>query len=362
MQEADARFYRRVFGLATAAILGLTLFQLLQPFLGIILWAFLLAFFLQPTNRRVRGALGGRRGRSALLLTLAVLLLVVVPTLLIGFLFIGQAAELIAYLQQVAGRLRESGQPGPIWAAPLAALEERFGHLVPFPADQIQAWVVDALKRLLQFLVSAGGSLFFGALGAAVGLLLLLFFLFFFLRDGDEIVARCMRLVPMDPTRKARLLEHLAAVMQAVVLATLLTALAQGTLLGVGFAILGLFSPVVVGVLGVVAALVPVFGTALIWVPTAAVLAFQERWGAAIFLAAWGIVIISAADNLIRPLFISGRARLSLFPVFVGLAGGLAAFGPIGMFLGPIIVALGMALFQFAEESLSDPGVPDPPG
>jgi predicted PurR-regulated permease PerM len=98
------------------------------------------------------------------------------------------------------------------------------------------------------------------------------------------------------------------------------------------------------------AALVPFFGTALVWVPAAGVLAFQGRWGAAIFVVAWGVVAVSGADNLIRPLFISGRAQISTLPVFLGLAGGIGAFGPIGMVLGPVIVALALALLRFAGE------------
>ncbi len=358
MLEADAKFYRRIFGLVAAAILGFAALTMLQPFVGIVLWAFLLAFLLFPANRILRQKLGGRQ-RAAGLLTLASLLLIVLPAVLIGVVFIGQAADLTAYLQKVASILREPDSGGTGLHAALQETEKRIGLLLPIPVEQIHAWVVDAAKRVLQFLVSAGGSIFFGALGAVIGLILLLFFLFFFLRDGDDVVERVMRLVPMDAGRKAHLMEHLGGVLQAVVLGTLLTALAQGTLLGVGFTILGLPSPIVIAVLGMLAALIPLVGTALIWIPTAAILAYQERWGAAIFLALWGVAVISTADNLIRPFFISGRTQLSIFPVFVGLAGGLSAFGPIGMFLGPVIVALIMALFEFAEESLNEPPPPE---
>lgn len=359
MHEADAKFYRRVFGIATAALLGFTAFKLLQPFIGIVLWAFLLAFLLFPANRLLRQKLGSRRGGAAALLTLSVLVLLVVPTFIIGAVFLGQSADLLAYLQKAAAQLREpaSGETG--LHESLLSLEQIIGPFLPFPIEQVQAWVVEATKRVLQFLVSASGSIFFGALGAAIGLILLLFFLFFFLRDGDDMLKRIMRLVPMDAGRKAHLLEHLAAVLQAVVLGTLLTALVQGTLLGVGFTILGLPSPIVIAVLGVLAALIPLVGTAVIWGPTALALALQNRWGGALFMVLWGVLVISSADNFIRPLFISGRARLSIFPVFVGLAGGLSAFGPIGMFLGPVVVALVIALFEFAEESLAEPPPPE---
>ena len=85
--------------------------------------------------------------------------------------------------------------------------------------------------------------------------------------------------------------------------------------------------------------------------PAAGVLAVQRRWGAAIFMVAWGVFVVSGSDNVVRPLFISGRAQISTLPVFLGLAGGLSAFGPIGIVLGPVIVALVLALLRFAEES-----------
>jgi predicted PurR-regulated permease PerM len=152
--------------------------------------------------------------------------------------------------------------------------------------------------------------------------------------------------------------EHLAAVTHAVVVGAMLTALVQGTLVGLAFAFLGLPSPVVFGGLAMIASLLPLVGTALVWAPAAGVLAFQGRWGGAIFMAVWGGAVVSFADNLIRPAFISGRAQISTLPVFLGLLGGISAFGPIGMVLGPVLVALVLALLRFAEEAQGTPEAP----
>ena len=163
-----------------------------------------------------------------------------------------------------------------------------------------------------------------------------------------------MRRVPMEEKRKTALLDHLSSVTRALVLGTLLTAVVQGALLGTGFAIVGLPSPVVFGVLSALASVVPFVGTALVWVPAALVLLVQGRTWAAIFFLIWSIGLVASIDNVIKPLVVSGRAGLPTFAVFLGLLGGLAAFGAIGMFLGPVIVALAIALFRFAEE----PGAP----
>jgi predicted PurR-regulated permease PerM len=110
----------------------------------------------------------------------------------------------------------------------------------------------------------------------------------------------------------------------------------------------------VFGVLSVGAALVPMVGATLVWVPIAVWLGLSGHWGAALFLAIWGVAVISSADNVVRPLFISSRAKISTLPVFIGLLGGISAFGAIGIFLGPVVIALVLALFEFAEEARSE--------
>ena len=147
---------------------------------------------------------------------------------------------------------------------------------------------MSAATGLLQVAVAMSGVFVVEALGTLVSLVIMLFLLFFFLRDGEAMLDTALHLVPLDAERQGHLLLHLSAVTRAVVFGSLITAVIQGTLVGVSFAIIGLPSPVVFGVLAMLAALVPLFGTALIWVPAAGVLAAQRRWGAAIFMAAWG--------------------------------------------------------------------------
>src|SRR5262249_45500657 len=144
---------------------------------------------------------------------------------------------------------------------------------------------------------------------------------------------------------------------------SLVTSLVQGVLVGTALAIVGLPSPVVFGVLAAIASLVPLVGTALVWVPAAIALIVQGRVGAAVFVLLWGVLVVSSADNFVRPLFLSGRAQISTLPVFLGLMGGLSAFGAIGMFLGPVIVALVIALLGFVEEARAAdaPAVPAAP-
>jgi predicted PurR-regulated permease PerM len=346
-------FYPKVFALITACVLGYALVLMAVPFVGALFWALLLAFLLHPLNEGLARRLNGRRGLASLLLTLAGLVLIVGPVAMLGVAFATQAGELAQRGQELAER-HHVAQLSDLLRIPLA--ERVLGWLsayVPVTVEQVKVWLLQNGRSLLLTLMGASGAALASVLGAVVGLLLVLFLLFFFLRDGHEIVRRVMRLVPMDDGHKLSLLEHLSSVTRALVLGMLLTAVAQGLLLGTGFLIVGLPSPVVFGVLTALASLVPLVGTALIWLPAVIVLLAQGRTWAAVFMAIWSLGLVTSVDNVIKPLVVSGRAGLSTLPVFLGLVGGLAAFGAIGMFLGPVIVALTIALLRFAEEAVT---------
>ena len=136
---------------------------------------------------------------------------------------------------------------------------------------------------------------------------------------------------------------------RAVVRGTVLTAIVQGLLLGIGFAVVGMPAPVVFGVLAAVLSVVPFGGTALVWVP-AVICCWSRAYTQAGILLVFG-VIVSSVDNFLKPILISGRAVLPTLAVFIGVLGGLAAFGLIGLFVGPVVIALVLALLEFARES-----------
>jgi predicted PurR-regulated permease PerM len=362
VSRADTVFYTRVFGLVAVSLLAVALFQILQPFVGPILWALLLAFMLDPVNRVMRRALGERRGIAALLLTLAATLLVVGPGAGLTVVFAQQAGELIGVLQNVAARYHIENAADLLRMPLLEDAVRWLSRFAPISAAQVQSWTVQGGQTLLRTLVGVSAVLLSGALGVVVNFILMLFLLFFFLRDGEEMAARAIRLVPMESERKDHLVRHLTAVTRAVVLGSLITAIVQGLLVGIALAIAGLPSPVVFGVLAAIASLVPLVGTALIWVPAAVVLLAQGHGGYALFVVLWGVLVVANADNFIRPVFISGRAQISTLPVFLGLMGGLSAFGAIGMVLGPVIVALVIALLGFVEQSRPAEAAPVPAG
>ncbi len=324
---------------------------MVEPFLEPGLWAALIAFMLFPVNRKMRAWLKGGKGRAAALLTALVLLGLVVPALLVGYAFFDQAIELGHGLSAAATRYRIAGVEDllrvPVVGQGIAWAQEHFG-LEP---AKVQTWLVDTLRNVVTWVLSRGRSAIAGAFGLVAGLSLMLFLLFFFFRDGDAGVERLWRLVPLDGARKQRLARHIAGVTRAVFAGTVVTAAVQGVLVGAGFAIVGLPSPVVFGALTAMASFVPIVGTAIVLAPAVIYLASLGVWWKTIFLLVWGVAVAGSADNVLRPILISGRAEIGTLAAFVGAVGGLAAFGLIGLFIGPVLMALALALTEFAEEA-----------
>jgi predicted PurR-regulated permease PerM len=346
-------FYRRVFALAATAVVGVVVYHIIQPFLEPLAWAGILTLFLYPAQQRLQKRLGDRPGLAALLLTLLTVFMFMGPLTALAIAFASQAEHLLTLVTDLVARLREGGSAG-LTQAPL--LHSVFGWLdehLSISAGQIQQWALGGASRLLQRLASAGGTAFFGAVGTVLSFTVMLFLLFFLLRDGPVIARTAVGLVPVQAARKAVLVSRLKAVTRAVVLGTVVTALVQGTLLGLGFAIAGLPAPVVFGVVGAVLSVVPFGGTALVWVPAAAALFLTGRPGWGVFMTIWGIVLVSSADNFLKPMLIGGKAEIPTLAVFIGVLGGLSAFGLIGMFTGPVVMALVLTLVRFASEPAS---------
>jgi predicted PurR-regulated permease PerM len=346
---ATPGFYPRIFALTVAAILGYLLLLIFKPFALSMVWAAFLAFLLFPLNVRWRRRFKGTSFAAGVLTVLAPIV-ILLPLSALSVEFVTQISALLHQVQK--------------WATDMDI--KSFSDLQQFPwitranswllahadisAEQVQSWLLSGTHDVMQRAASWGGSLFLGALGSVLSFAIMLFLLFFFLRDGDAMLLRARRLIPIGEERKQRLFSQLGAVTRAIVFGTTVTALLQGLALGIGFAIVGLPSPVVFGVLAALLSLLPVGGSALVWIPAVIWLFVERRWGSGIFMLVWGL-LLGGLDNVLRPLLISGRARISALAVFVGVLGGIPAFGAIGVIAGPVVLSLVLALIEFAEES-----------
>lgn len=347
-------FYRRGFAAVAILAVGYLLFRILAPFTGPIVWAAFLAFMLYPLHERLTRRLKGRAALSAGLITALAPIAILGPLSILGGVFAAQAADLAARAQGFFQRIGAGGlgqlQSYPVIGRPLRWLEANAG----FGEAQLRDWLLTGGQSFLKWGAALGGNVVVGALGTALGFGIAIVLLYFFVRDGAAWSGRAIRLIPMEPARRDRLINHLAQVTRAVVFGSGVTALLQGFAVGVGFAIAGLPTYVVFGVLAALVSLLPMGGAALVWIPGVLYLAAVGRWGMAAFLLIWGIAV-SFGDNLVRPMLVSRHAQVSTLTVFVGVLGGAAAFGAIGLIVGPLVLTLAATLLDYLDETFSPP-------
>jgi len=343
------RYYERAFALVTLGVLGWALWHLLTPFASPILWAAMLAFMLNPLKDRLLRRLR-RPSLVSGLMTLTVFLVVAGPLALFGFAFLHQAAQLLARFQSEASERKLPALQLVLESRPVQLALEKTADFTALSNTEILQQASDAAQRALQQIASLGSVVVVGAFTVITQFLLTLFLLFFFLRDGAEMLMRVVRLVPLGKVRKVDLFNQLGGVTRAVVLGTLATALVQGTLLGIGFGIVGLPSPLVFAGVGALTSLIPIVGTSLVWVPAAVTLLAQGQSGGALILTLWCVILVAGSDNVVRPLIISGNSNASTLLVFLGLLGGVSFFGFAGIFMGPLVLTLAAALLRYADD------------
>jgi len=342
-------FYRQFFVVVTVAVLGWALWSIFDPLWTTIGWAAVLAFLLHPLHERLTTRFKGRASLSAGLLTALTPFFVMAPVAFLGVVFAKQVANLLSYMSKTT--LTYPGLLARLDTTPVIGGVVRWiRDTAPVTAEQIQGWVIDGAQTVLKSAASMGGSIALGIMGSLVGFFMMLFLLFFLLRDGRLMLRRLIQFIPMEPRPRGQLVSYLGDVTRAVVFGSVATALIQGTLSGVGFALVGLPSPVVFGVLATLAAFLPV-GSAIVLVPAVLYLMFEGRWGAAIFLGVWSAGV-GVMDNFLRPYLTAKQAEVSTLAVFVGAIGGASAFGVLGLVIGPVLLGFLAALLQFAEKGV----------
>ena len=199
-----SRYYARVFGLVTAAVLGFALFRLLSPFAAPLMWATLIAFMLQPANRKLLSR-GQKPALAAGLLTAASFIVVAGPLTLFVFAFLRQASELLAKFQAEANERKLPALQMVLELKPVQLVLARAGEFTSLSKEQILASAADAAQGALQQVASLGGTVVVGAFNVLSQFAFTMFLLFFFLRDGTRMLGVGIRLVPMAPTRKVEL-------------------------------------------------------------------------------------------------------------------------------------------------------------
>ncbi len=343
-----------VFFYGTLLLLLYLTYLVLVPFASPILWAAVLVVVFHPVYRRLRHVLRGRSGLTAFLLTTAVILAVMVPAILCGWVLAREAAGVYQVAQEF---YQQQGLAG-IAAHPAVTAGRVLWERASLPFKRLgfdlNGLLLAALNAVSSFIVDNLKGIAVNLLSFTINVLLTTFTFFFLLRDGEAIVVGLQALLPLERKHTEALFARLYDAVSAVVRGTIVTALAQGALGGLGYWIFSVPFPVFLGLATALFSLLPVGGSALVWVPAAIYLFLKGSWIGALLLLAWSAVVVSTADNVLKPALISGGTNLPTLFLFFGMLGGLQVFGVLGFILGPVLLVT-LATFLEMYVELSSP-------
>jgi predicted PurR-regulated permease PerM len=332
--------------LVLAAIVTLALVWLLWPYVGAIFWSVVLAIVFAPLYRALLRVMRGRKTPAGVVTLLAIVLGVGIPLTLLAAALLRQANALYrdvaarridvgAYAQHIADAM-------PAWAH--GALEAS-GLDWQWARDRLSASALEASRFVARHLLGIGLNAFSFALSVAI----MLYLLYVLLSDGESLLARIARFSPLAADETRSLAETFARVIRATVKGGVIMAATQGTLGGLMLGFLGIEGPLFWGVVFGLLSMIPAVGAGLLWAPIALYFLVTGSVGKGVVLILFGVVVLTAVDNILRPFLVGRDTHLPGYLVLVATLGGIASFGLNGVIVGPVIAAMFVALWDLLE-------------
>ena len=312
-------------------------FFIFRPFLYALVLAVFFATVFQPIYKKIVSITYGRRGLSALITILIVVILVFAPLIFLGIQILEEAQQLYAYL---AG---DDGKNAVLNI--INGLQDRFQSY--FPAAQESSLGIDQyLRQGLNWLLQHLGSVFGSLAKMAASSFLFLIALYYLLKDGQKLKAAIIALSPLSDADNEAILEKLEMAINSVMKGNLLLALIQGALAFVGFAVFGVPNIVLWGSVTAIAALIPGVGTALVIAPAVLFLFLNGEVFSGVGFIIWGVGAVGLIDNFLGPKIVGRGMRLHPLIILLSVLGGIGFFGPVGFLIGPIVMSLLFALLD----------------
>jgi predicted PurR-regulated permease PerM len=312
-------------------------FLLLYPFFKYLVFALLLTYLLHPLKRKLQARIRNR-ALVSILIILLVLVAIILPLTLITL-------QLVQEVRNAISLITESPQQDVYLARTEAWIERMTSQSI-----DLHAYKARLLTEVRSFLLRAAPNVLGSVTGLLLGLFIMFFVMFYSFQEGRRSFERIKHLIPLAPDLKEKLIEEVKSVTWAVIYGQVVTALIQGTLGGLGFFIFGIPNPVLWGFIMIILSFLPLIGTPVIWGPAAVFKILSGHPVQGIGLLIWGGLLVTNVDNFLKPRLISGRSNIHPVVVLLGVLGGLNLFGFIGLVVGPLILALLIAMVSFYEE------------
>lgn len=341
--------YNTYFFFLALILVSLATFFVLKPFLSSILIAGVLAvIFQRPYNFFLR-ITGNRKVWSSLLTSLLVVFMVVVPLFVVAGLitneinifyqnFISDGNFFHGHLERIVANLEKISL--------LKALDVKSAFT--------EEAFLGSFKNLGSGLLTLIENAYQGMASFILWIFAMFFSLYYFLIDGERVVKRILYLSPLKDAHEKIIIDRFSSIVRAVAKGVIIIGLVQATLGGLAFAIAGVPSPAIWGIVMFFFSLIPMVGTSLIWFPTGVILLFGGSTWEGIFILSFGLLVISTVDNLIRPKLVGRDTQIHPLLIFFATLGGFMVFGPTGFILGPVVVAMALSLWNIYASEFKD--------
>jgi predicted PurR-regulated permease PerM len=317
---------------------------IIRPFFKVLLWAAVLSVVFYPMHRRILERTSNPT-QAAVLSTLAVIVLILLPVTFITIAVVRELSGAAAALQTTDGSWTIPTPPGAAW------ILERLGQYVDLDRDTARRFIAERMQGWGAALAGSTLVVVGGAVGIIVQTVLVVFTLFYFFRDGERIRHAAYDLLPLERVQWHDIAVRTRDVIGATVYGVLVISAIQGTLGTLIFWALGLPSPLLWGVVMFFLSMIPMAGAFLVWAPAALYLALSGSFVKAAVLLAWGVLVIGSIDNVLSPRLVGQRARLHELLIFFAVLGGLEVFGVLGLVLGPVVIAITLALIEMVRQA-----------
>lgn len=351
--------------IALVVITALTLvvaWMIISPFINVLLWAIVITVLAAPLNNALRRK-GLNANLCAALTLVAVVVVVVLPVTFIVTTLVGRIDETVQALQAMLNAIADPQSAPAKWLSQYIPDLPRYLEAAAGPSTQpTTAQAVAAtqpaqpegialvIRQYSGAIASQTASLLSKGVIAAVQFLLVLFTSYYMLRDGGQLMVGVREMLPLDRKQTDLLVNNIEMIISASLKGTIFIAAVQAILGGLAFWILGVPSALLWGIIMFFMAMVPVLGSSIVWVPAALYLLIAGSPVKAVILVIWGAGVIGMMDNLLRPVLVGSKTRMHELTVFFSVLGGLQVFGPVGIIIGPIVIALAMGLLKIFHE------------
>jgi len=326
--------------LAATTIVIVLCWLMLRPFVDVIAWSIVLVIAFYPVHQHL-ATRTGRPSLSALLSCLLVVLTILIPVLVVSAVVVSESLNL---RDSLLSKFNDGFDVNGVEL--LGVVMDWVSRFLKLDLTKVGEWIRQHASDLAQMAGRYSLTFAGNVSSLIVSFCFTVFTMFFLFRDGAHMVAHIPDLLPLERSESEALIKRIRDVIDGSIYGVLVIALIQGGLGGLMFWFLAIPSPVMWGLVMAVASLIPLFGTASVWIPGAGYLLLTGNWGKAIILAAFGAVVISSVDNFLRPKLVGDRVKLNELVMFFSVLGGLDVFGLLGIVAGPVVFAIAGTLLD----------------